>query len=75
MDPKTSSGRLHIRQCPSQACVQPGWVDACLDAGRALLSEDDYGGWRALDDGIDSDGDEELTDEEAEAETKVHPTK
>ncbi|KAI0322668.1 hypothetical protein OF83DRAFT_1167363 [Amylostereum chailletii] len=77
LDPHTSTGRSLIRgRYPGKVCVQSTWVQACITAGKALLRDEDYGGAKAIDDGLPLDDSDEGEGEEdgADGEDIVHST-
>ena len=62
VDPATKPGRQFIRdwgQDVNKVVLEYIWARKSIEAGRALLLHDDWGGCKALDDGIHTDDDDD----------------
>lgn len=65
VDPTVNSGRQFIRDWSKDAgkiVLEYLWVTRCMNAGRALLAEDDWGGSIAVDDGKPISTSEDMND-------------
>jgi hypothetical protein len=54
IDSTVDSGRQYVRDWsgdPDKMVLEYTWVRKCIDAGRALLADDGWGGSVAIDDG------------------------
>ncbi|KAL4069661.1 hypothetical protein V8B97DRAFT_606537 [Scleroderma yunnanense] len=74
VDPSTESGRRLIRMWgmdPTKVVLQQAWARLSIQAGHPLLQTDEWGGMRAIDDGLPVTIDGIAVDEEQEVEDMV----
>lgn len=68
VNPESTQGRLFVRNWghdTNKVVLDSAWAKKCFEAQKALLEDDEYGGYLLLDDGqpLEEDGNEESEDE------------
>jgi hypothetical protein len=70
VNPESTQGRLFVRNWghdTDKVVLDSAWAKKCFEAQKALLEDDEYGGYLLMDDGRPLEGDE---NEESEDEIK-----